>query len=144
MTKRIGRLVSIIYRKSQIFLGQALKQCDVTSAEFPILIFLNQKNGVTQEELSSYLYIDKSAVARVIQSLVGKGFITKSKDENDQRCNRIYLTIKGHEVQTQIEKALDHWNAVLMTDIKKERGEEIYELLLHMVGNIKIEFLDKK
>lgn len=144
MEKRIGRLISIIYRKSQIFLGQALKQFDITSAEYPILMVLNQRNGATQEELSSTLYIDKSAVARVVQSLVSKGFVTKKKDENDQRCNRIYLTSKGHEVHTHIEKALDDWNGVLMMDMKEERYEEVYQLLLHMVQNVKVEFLNRK
>lgn len=141
MVKRIGRLNSILYRKSQIYFGQALETYNITSAEYPILIYLNQKNGVTQEELSSHLYIDKSAVTRVIQALVTKGFVTKIKDESDQRCNKIYLTDKGFNVQVHIEKALDEWNAILMMDMDKEKQDEIYEFLAHMVDNVKMEFL---
>jgi DNA-binding MarR family transcriptional regulator len=143
MEKRIGRLISVLYRKSQMFIGQALKSSDVTSAEYPILIALYRKNGITQEELSAYLYLDKSAVARVIQALVTKGFVTKNKDENDQRCNRIYLTEKGYGIQPQIEKALNDWNAILMMGFGKEKEERIYEQLLHMVANVKEEFIDK-
>ncbi len=144
MQKRIGRLISILYRKSQIFLGQALKAYDITSAEYPVLIALNKKDGVTQEELVSYLYLDKSAITRVIQGLVEKEFVTKSKDEEDQRCNRIYLTAKGYEVQAKIEKALNDWNVILMTGIEEEKGEKIYEVLMHMAGNVKEGFFHKK
>lgn len=144
MQKRIGRLISILYRKSQIFLGQALKAYDITSAEYPVLIALNKKDGVTQEELVSYLYLDKSAITRVIQGLVEKEFVTKSKDDEDQRCNRIYLTAKGYEVQAKIEKALNDWNVILMTGIEEEKGEKIYEVLMHMVGNVKEGFFHKK
>lgn len=141
MTRRIGRLNSILYRKSQIYFGQALEPYNITSGEYPILIYLNRSNGVTQEELSSHLYIDKSAVARAIQTLVIKGFVKKVKDECDQRCNKIYLTHEGHNVQPHIEKALDEWNAILMMDMDGEKQEEIYKLLEHMVNNVKVEFL---
>lgn len=144
MTKRIGRLLSILYRKGQMFLGMELKEAGVTSGEYPILILLNKKNGVTQEELAAHFYMDKSAVTRIIQALIQKEFVTKSKDENDQRCNRICLTEKGHEVQNQIEKALEKWNAVLMKNMEIENQEEIYQQLMDMVENVKEEFLNKK
>lgn len=144
MERRIGRLISILYRKSQIYLGQALKQYDVSSAEYPILIALKNKQGVTQEELSTHLHMDKSAVTRIIQTLVSKGFVLKNKDENDQRCNRVYLTQKGREAQSQIDKALLSWNAILMMDMKEEEQDEIYARLMQMVDNVTQEFLDKK
>ncbi len=143
MEKRLGRLISMLYRKSQIYLGQELKNYDVTSAEYPILIALNQNNGITQEELSSHLYLDKSAVTRVIQSLIEKGFVTKSKDERDLRCNRIYLTEKGREVQKPIKAALDSWNNILMRHMEKEKQDIIYELLMRMAANVNEELLSK-
>lgn len=144
MEQRIGRLISILYRKSQMYLAQALKNYDITSAEYPAMLFLNQKNGVTQEEMSSHLHLDKSAVTRIIQTLESKGFVAKKKDEKDQRCNRVYLTEKGFQIQEHIEKALDDWNLILMTRIEPEKGQEIYDLLMQMVTNVKVEFLDKK
>ncbi|MDD4574200.1 MAG: MarR family winged helix-turn-helix transcriptional regulator, partial [Sphaerochaeta sp.] len=61
----IGRLIAILHRKSQIFTNKALKEFSLTSAEYPFLFALYHKEGQTQEELSSYLYIDKAATARV-------------------------------------------------------------------------------
>ena len=124
-------------------MGQALKEHGITSAEYPVLIYLIQKNGVTQEELVEHLYLDKSAITRVIQTLSQKEYIQKSKDEKDLRCNRIYLTKKGISVHQHIEKALEEWNTIIMEDIGLEKQEEIYELLMHMVENVKEEFLDR-
>lgn len=144
MEKRLGRLISMLYRKSQVYLSQELKNYDVTSAEYPILIALNQNNGVTQEELSSHLYLDKSAVTRVIQALIEKGFVTKSKDERDLRCNRVYLTEKGRKVQKPIKDSMDNWNDILMMHMEKEKQDIIYELLMRMVENVNEEFLERK
>ncbi len=137
MNRRIGRLISILYRKNQMFLAQALKPYEVTSAEYPLLITLNDGDGVTQEELVGRLTMDKSAVARALQTLVEKDFVLKNKDAKDQRSNRIYLTEKGRDVYSSIEKVLNELNEILMKDINIEKQEEIYSLLSQMVENHK-------
>jgi DNA-binding MarR family transcriptional regulator len=55
----IARLVSILHRHSQIYINYALKEFGITSAEYSFLLHLYRKDGLTQEELSSYLCIDK-------------------------------------------------------------------------------------
>ena len=131
-----GKFISILYRKSQIYWAQILKEHDITCAEYPVLIILQKNDGITQEYISSVLNIDKSAVARVIQSLLDKGFIEKKKDEEDKRCNRIYLTEKGHSTKKPIDKGRREWNSILTKNIPEEKIEEVLEILSQMAENI--------
>lgn len=136
MKNNPGKLISILYRKSQIYWAQYLKEYHITSAEYPVLIALNQRDGITQDEIVSKLNIDKSAVARVIQSLADKGFIEKKKDEEDKRCNRIYLTAKGYASKVPIEEGIKRWNTILSKNIQDEEMEQIINLLSQMAENI--------
>ena len=137
MSKRTGRLISILYRKGQIHLGKLLKSCNVGASEFPVLLYLYHQDGVTQEDLVAYMCLDKSAVARIIQSLLSKNYITKAKDSKDQRCNRIYITPKGLKLKSEIEASLDAWHTILMKDFTDDEKAMTNTLLKRMVENIK-------
>lgn len=139
MKIRIGRFISILYRKNQIYLSSVLKPLGICSSECPILLILYDDDHLTQEDLTSRLHFDKSAVARAISSLEAKGFVRKEKDPADQRCNRISLTAKSLEAQPRIMDALDQWNEILMSGMDKEERDAAYQILLRMTDNIKRE-----
>lgn len=136
MKEYSGKLISIFYRKSQIFWAQTLKAYDIASGEYPILIVLNRQDGITQDEIASELGIDKSAITRVVKSLLEKGFIERKKDLEDLRCNRIYLTEKGRESWEPIQKGREEWEAIMSKNLKKEETEEVIRILSQMVENI--------
>ncbi len=54
MQRSIGRLVSILYRKNQVYLNLVLKPINITAAELPILLHLYEDDHVSQEELSTF------------------------------------------------------------------------------------------
>lgn len=137
MNKRTGKLISILYRKGQMYLGKALKPCNISAAEVPVLLSLYLQDGITQEELVANICLDKSAITRILQSLLSKNYITKVKDEKDLRCNRIYLTPEAFAIQDNINVALDSWNQVLMSEFDENEQTQAYELLERMVNNIK-------
>lgn len=136
MQPSIGRLVSILYRKSQVFLNNQLKNFNLTTPEMSILLFLYKKEGVTQEELASYLMIDKAAMARTIPVMIEKGYLRREKDLEDKRANRIFLTNKAEEIKETVIGALKQWNYFLTQDIRKEDVEVMYRVLEEMVEKV--------
>lgn len=142
MNKSVGRLVSILYRKNQVYLNQALKSLDITATEMSSLLCLYHSDGVTQDEMSHYLLIDKAAIARAMVSLLDKGIIIKEKDDIDKRANRIYLSIKGKQLETSIRSILKGWNDLLIEDIDPKDVETMFHVLEKMVS--RLEVLDLK
>ena len=132
----IGRLIAILHRQSQIFTNKALKELSLTSAEYPFLFALFQTEGQTQEELSSYLYIDKAATARVIKTLVAKGFVRKEQDEHDKRCNRIFLTEKSKHEQENIRQRVMQWNSYITETLDEETYRCAFAALQTMVDQV--------
>lgn len=132
----IGRLIAILHRQSQIFTNKALKEFSLTSAEYPFLFALYHREGQTQEELSSYLYIDKGATTRVIKSLIAKGFVIKIQDSHDKRCNRIFLTEKAKQEQDDIRKRVIQWNSYITEGLDEETYQNAFAALQRMVDQV--------
>lgn len=136
MSRSIGRLIAILYRKSQIYMNMSLKKHGITSAEQPVLSYLYSKDGVTQDKISSHLNIDKAATARAVQSLMEKGYVIKEKDKEDKRCNRIFLTERSLEIESDIKEGLMGWSKFLTEDMDKESSDFVYSSLEKMVEKI--------
>ncbi len=131
-----GRLISILYRKVQAYWAQVLRDHDISSAEYPILITLNKKDGITQEELALQFDMDKSAIARVVKSLLDKGFIEREKDEEDRRCNRIYLTKKGQLSKEPIVNGANALSHIALKNIDQRELEVALRVLAQMADNV--------
>lgn len=136
MIKHPGRLISILYRKGLIYKNIHLKNIDITASEQPFMNALFYMDGVSQDLLSKYLYIDKASTARAIQSLIKKGLVRKVKDKEDKRINRIFLTEKGYSCKNEIFSVLDNWGDILTSDMTAEEKEIAYNYLERMVKNV--------
>lgn len=111
--KSIGRLISILNRQAQMYLNNALKDLDIGSSEHVFLISLLKEDGITQEELSARLYIDKAATARALKSLEEKGYVRREADTQDKRAKQVFITPKASSRGTEIHQALMGWTAHL-------------------------------
>ncbi len=131
-----GRYIAVLYRKAQVYWTQELAVYGLSSGEYPLIFCLCRKDGVVQEELAELLNIDKSAIARMVQSLEKKGMIRREKDERDHRCNRIFLTEKGHQCDEPIQKLRGIWNDRLMEGMSEEERGEFLRLLEMAAKNI--------
>ena len=136
MTRPIGRLISILHRRAQSHYTRALKEFGISSAEYPVLFYLQREEGRTQDEIAAELSIDKSAVTRIVRSLCDKGLVTRSQDSEDRRCNRVWLTGRGHDTAGPIRQAKKEWSAILLDHISEEEQDILAGLLERMAANV--------
>jgi len=136
LKRSFGRLMSILHRQSQVYINWSLKEFGITSAEYSFLLYLYRKEKATQDELSSYLYIDKAATARAVKSLEQKGYVTKDKDNADKRFNRIRLTDKARKHEAEIRKRIHRWSDFLTEGMDEETTDIILTALEKMVDKV--------
>lgn len=144
MEKNIGRLMSILHRQSQIYFNFVLKDFNITSAEYPLLMYLYKNESATQEEMSNYLNIDKSAIARALKSLEEKEYVLRCKDHEDKRFNKVNLTEKSKNIKDQVRKKVWGWNEILTESIDSDTLDILYHALENMVENIENKNLKKE
>lgn len=135
MDRSIGRMITLLARKSQIYISGALSKYNLTAAEQPFFMALQHHEGITQEELTTLVCVDKAATARAVKSLEEKGYLRRVQDEQDRRQNRIYLTETAKELGPVVKGELLHFNELLTQGIEGEKLEIIYDALLKMEEN---------
>ena len=93
------------------------------------LLQLYRQDGISQEELTEKLSIDKGTTARSIKKLEKEGFIIRVKDEHDKRAYKIYLTDKSKEKQDDICNVLQEWESILTENITEEERDTLIKIL---------------
>lgn len=109
-------------RVSQTSESMGLKR---THGQFLKTIYDN--DGLSLKELSNEMYVDKSLTTRVIKSLIDNGFVINMN--NESREYRLYLTDKGNDAVSKIEKIVnDAWDELLseLTDDEMETLTRIH------------------
>lgn len=134
--RSIGRLIAILHRNSQVFINKKIKDLGITSAEYPFLFALYKEEGRTQGELSSYLFIDKAATARVIKTLIHKGLVRREQDCKDKRCNRIFLTDAAKALEQELRSRVTLWSELITKTFNDEEYRAAFAALEQMVESI--------
>lgn len=128
----IGYLTSVLYRKNQLYLNQALKPFDLSSSEMLILHRLCTHGECSQEEVASHLMIDKAAITRAVQSLEKKGWLTRSRSETDKRAFILKPLQKSYGHQTEFLSIMSYWTEFLTDGMSREEVTVLFRLLTSM------------
>ncbi|MEE9151372.1 MAG: MarR family transcriptional regulator [Thermoplasmata archaeon] len=131
----IGRWISLIYRQGQIHIGKELQVYNIGSGQFPFLTVLYDEDGLSQEEISRILNVDKATAGRDIKRLAEEGYVERKRNPEDRRAYKIFLTEKGKKVKPVIRRVLSSWTSILSSDFTEEEKDLIIELLKRMYQN---------
>lgn len=136
MDQSIGRMITLISRKCQGYLSRELAKYDLTAAEQPFFMALRRCEGMTQEELTAIVCVDKSATARAVRSLEEKGFLIRVQDTNNRRQNLIFPTEKAKRMGEDVRKELLRFNDLLICGLSPQTAEEVYTALQKIEENL--------
>jgi DNA-binding MarR family transcriptional regulator len=131
----IPKYISMLYRSGSSYISKRLSKYNIGSGQHTFLAYLYHHDGVTQEQLSNDLYIDKSTTAKALKKLENEGYILRKVDEKDRRAYRVYLTDKGQAIIGDLFSILDEWNDTITKDFSEEEKELSIKLLQRMVEN---------
>lgn len=68
---------------------------DITPEQWTVLLFLWEKEGVTQQELCHVTFKDKPSMTRLINNMEKQNLVKRTACDTDKRINLIYLTSYG-------------------------------------------------
>lgn len=136
--KHIGKYISQLYRKGSVFINKEVSEYGIGSGQFMFLLELYINDGKNQEEIAETLKIDKGTTARALKKLEEQGFVTRIKDENDKRSNKIYLNDKAKDVRDGVLDVLNDWNKEITKNLTEEEEEMLKSLLEKVCKNINV------
>jgi DNA-binding MarR family transcriptional regulator len=90
-----GQLFFRLWRANHTRTADALKSLGLTPALFALLNVLGAREGAIQQELSSDMEIDPSAMVALIDELEGAGLAERRRRPGDRRAWEVAITPKG-------------------------------------------------
>lgn len=132
-----AKQISMLYRNFQKYINVELKAYDISSSEYSYLLILYENNyKLPQDDLTAISSLDRAAVTRSINTLVKKGYVTKTPSKNNSRRNIIELTQKAIDIEGKVFEVVYNWNNLMHQGIKKEELLTTINTLNKMVENI--------
>ena len=134
--RSLGRWISVLYRLNHTLIGKELEQYKIGKGQIPFLAYLYYEDGVSQDDLSRFLFMDKACTTRALVKLEREGFITRERDSADGRVKRVFLTDKARGQERILTSLLSRVGEVLEQGIEPGEKDQVIALLKKMVGNM--------
>ncbi len=111
-----------------------LEQIDLTYTQYIAMMVLWESDGISVKELGKKLFLDSGTLTPLLKSMEKKGFVTRKRNEDDERVVSIYLTAEGRDLR---DKALAIPPSVIgCVKLTPEEAHQLYVLLYKLLGGL--------
>jgi DNA-binding MarR family transcriptional regulator len=131
----VRKYISMLYRHGQSYMSKRLGYLNIGSGQYIFLTTLFKKAGISQEELSNELKIDKATTAKAIKKLEDEGYVVREIDSKDKRAYKLSLSPKGLEAIPLIQDAANDWEKIITSGLSEKEYQWAEEILSVMAKN---------
>lgn len=122
--------ISILYRKSHIWLNNGCAGYDLTAAQAVVILIVCDFSVLTQDDITKRLSLDKSVIAKTVTKLVKTGFLVRTTNAKDKRTFDIRPTKKALDVYPFIKKEIENCFQRMTQQMTETERDEFRRLLL--------------
>ena len=127
--EKIQKYFNRMYRASMLDRDLYFQDKGISGCQTSYIMQVVWRPGLSQEDLSKLLLVNKSTVARHVSQLEKAGFIIRELDPEDQRKKRLYPSEKAKGIYEEIIDYLEDWNNLLLQNFTEEEAEVIGKAL---------------
>ena len=123
-----GELLKLFLLDLQRLFRSRIVNGDLTLPQI-LLISSIPDDGIDMTSMSQQLGVDNSTLTRLVDVLIKRKWVEKTKDKYDRRITLLILTDEGQDTQETIEERIDHYGDIVYEAIPLEDREEVKEIL---------------
>ena len=123
------KMLNNISRSQAIYRRSKITAEDLHAAHYAFVLAICREPGRSQEELARELCINKSTVARALNTLETNGYILRTPLACDKRQLSVHPSEKMRSVLPAVRSASEEWMTLLSEDIS-EQEMEIFDAVL--------------
>ena len=124
------KAISILYRKSHIWLSEGCEQYDLTAAQAVVILIVCDHGELTQDEVTKRLSLDKSVIEKTVTKLAELGFIERSTNPKDKRTFDIRPTEKARAAYPHVQEQIENCFGRMTGRMSDSERDEFRRLLL--------------
>jgi len=130
-----GKVSAAINRK--LYRNFRQNGLEISPEQWTVLLFLWEKDGVTQQELCNATFKDKPSMTRLIDNMEKQHLVVRISDKKDRRTNLIHLTRSGRELEESARKITHQTLKEALEGISLEELRISQDVLRKIFYNIK-------
>jgi DNA-binding MarR family transcriptional regulator len=111
----------------------------VPRGQATVLCVVAKQDGLTQSEIAEQLSVQGATITNMLQRLEEAGLVKRSRDLNDNRLVRVYLTEAGLQMERSINEQFGNMQELIFKDISVEERAVLLRLLQQIIMNITAE-----
>ncbi len=123
------RFMIKINRNFELYKRYHVKKQSLNSTELLALHMIRHHLGITQDELSNLLGVDKGLVTKMIHKLEKEGYVLRKQDTIDKRYKHLYSTPKAEELKMDIVEVENDYFSLILSCLDSYEKETFLESL---------------
>ena len=135
--------ICFISRLSTRYVGSEMSRMGFGPGQFFLLSELYAEEGLSQDELSQRVGVDKSNTSRALAKLEKFGLIKRKSDPKNHKVKKVYLRSKARAVRNEFKKIQHQWNANLLKGFTKKEKTTLMASLIKIANNAEAAFNQK-
>ena len=126
---RFGEILYVLHKNNRKYLNDALSDYNLNLLQAMCILTIDQKDDITQKELTEMLYLTTSGITKAINKLQEDEFIVKEKSKKDSRKFVLKLTEKGKAIIPTLNAINDEWEQKIgLTELDDEFVETLKDM----------------
>jgi len=134
-----GYLVNHMARLFAKGLQDRIAPIGIVIGQFPILLELWARDGITQKQLVAKLDIEQATIANTLNRMERDKMIRRTAHPGDARAQQIWLTNKAKAMQGPALKAALQQNAQALLGLRKEEQAQFMKHMTTVIAAMRPE-----
>lgn len=133
----LGYQIGLLSRLFDRALENELAEFNVLPGQFPALVMLYQKDGLTQADLCKLINVEQPTMANTLNRMERDGLIKRVTDSEDKRRSRVHLTDRANDFRDALmdkARAVPHQALESMNSADQDK---VFNLIGQMIENLK-------
>ena len=101
---------------------------------YQALVSLNEFGGLSQQQVSDLIGVDRSDMVRILDRLETAGFVVRERDAHDRRRHVLALTPAGRRAIVVGDRVVERVTAEVFADVPDAERLALHRLLLGALG----------
>lgn len=110
---------------------------DITIDQWLILNCLDTNKGILQNQLAEMTFKDVASITRMVDLLVKKEYLIRSRQSDDKRKSVLEITGKGREIIEKVSLIVSDNRSIALSGLDKDHVDLLQSSLRQIIENCK-------
>ncbi|ALK10564.1 MarR family winged helix-turn-helix transcriptional regulator [Blastochloris viridis] len=132
----LGYVINLAARLFERALAERIAPLGLTTGQFPVLLALWERDGLTQTELAQIVRVEQPTMAQTLSRMERDGLIVRKPDPADGRRAVVRLTERGRAVQAPAVTAALEINRRASRGLSAAQQQAMLDTMMMMAANL--------